>query len=166
MCSSLQSNSLSLSLSLWTDQSLYSTHDCQWIYKYLSTIRGNCWGRIHSKFLMKATNSTPTPHMQTTTASMHFLLLLHKSVANRLSIAHNNPVTIKYDVQPPTVQATQPCQSTQHGIYLTYAMFTGFISKSNSSYCLFSWKNCISNHLHFSTKPPHTIFHEHYALFY
>jgi len=41
---------------------------------------------------------------------MHFLLLLYKSVANRLSNAHNNPVTTKYDIQPPTVQATQPCK--------------------------------------------------------
>jgi len=136
MCSSL--HSISLSLSLWTDPSLYSTHDCQWSFKYLSTIRRNCWGRIHSKFLMKAINSTPTPHTQTARASMHNPLLLYKPVANRLNNAHENPVTIKNDVQSRMVQATQPCQSIQRRIYPTYEMFTGFISKSSSSYTVSS----------------------------
>jgi len=111
---------------------------------------------------MKAINRTPTPHTHTTTASLHNLLLLYKSAANGLNNAHKNPVTIKYDIQSPTVQVTEPCQSTQRGKYPTYAMLTGFVSKSSSSYSLFSWKNCISKHLHFSTKLPH----QHYGLFY
>jgi len=45
------------SLFLWADPSLYSTQDCQWCHKYLSTIRGNGWGRIHSKFLMKVSRA-------------------------------------------------------------------------------------------------------------
>jgi hypothetical protein len=88
---------------------------------------------------MKATNSTPTPHTPTTRASMHNPLLLYKSAAKRLNNAHRNPVTIQHDVQSPTVQVTQPCQSTEHGIYPTYAMFSGFISKSSSS-------NTVSSH--------------------
>jgi hypothetical protein len=87
---------------------------------------------------MKAINSIPTPHTQTARASMHNPLLLYKSVANRLNNAHENPVKIKNDVQSPMVQATQPCQSIQRGIYPTYEMFTGFISKSSSSYTVSS----------------------------
>lgn len=134
MCSSL--HSISLSLSGLTHH--FTAHDCQWSSKYLSTIQRNCWGRIHSKFLMKAINSIPTPHTQTARASMHNPLLLYKSVANRLNNAHENPVKIKNDVQSPMVQATQPCQSIQRGIYPTYEMFTGFISKSSSSYTVSS----------------------------